>query len=122
MSARYGLVILAMLLSGQAWAATRDEWPGIAIYNAKQAVEARLRDPGSAEFRNVGVYWPVRSVKTPQAVCGEVNGKNGFGGFTGYQAFVWLPFDANLKPNLSGTAYIGREARNLLSMCRDNTY
>lgn len=51
---------------------------------AQMAVEANLRDPGSAEFRNVVV---VRG-DSSTAVCGEVNAKNGFGGYTGYTSFV----------------------------------
>jgi hypothetical protein len=46
-------------------------------------VGASLREPSSAEFRNVKVYRSVLPV-----VCGEVNGKNGFGGYAGYQRFV----------------------------------
>ena len=48
------------------------------------AVEARLRDPSSAEYRNehLGNY------KGAQVVCGEVNAKNGFGGMTGFERYV----------------------------------
>ena len=45
-----------------------------------------MRDPDSADFRNFGYY---SGGKTP-AVCGEVNAKNAFGGFTGYERFVAL--------------------------------
>lgn len=47
----------------------------------EEAVKAELRDPTSAMFRNV---------RTVSAwVCGEVNSKNGFGGYAG-----WLGFHA----------------------------
>lgn len=48
---------------------------------AYDAVKARLRDPGSAEFS--GVF-----VSTTGAVCGLVNSKNGFGGMSGAQRFI----------------------------------
>lgn len=54
------------------------EWQLVAV--GKNAVMAHLKDPGSAMFRNV--------VMGKLAVCGEVNSKNSFGGFGGYQRFV----------------------------------
>jgi len=48
---------------------------------ARGFVESALKDPGSAEYRN------------QRGVCGEVNAKNGFGGFTGYRRFVAVSDD-----------------------------
>src|SRR5271163_3163548 len=105
-----GVFLPLLLIASPASAADPSEWAGIAIYNAKQAVAERFRDPYAAEFRNVWAYRPIASVRTPQAVCGEVNAKNGFGGYDGFHAFVWLPLNANLKPDIDhGTAFIGRE-------------
>jgi len=39
-------------------------------------VEKSLKDPGSAEFRN------------QYGICGEVNAKNSFGGYTGFKRFI----------------------------------
>ena len=58
----------------QAWAANR-------ISFAQAQIAARLKDPGSAVFR--GSY-----VSPKNAVCGEVNARNGFGGYMGYQRFI----------------------------------
>lgn len=50
----------------------------------KEAVAERLRDPDSAQFRNIksgerrGMF----------NVCGEVNGKNAYGAYAGYERFV----------------------------------
>lgn len=55
------------------------------IEKAKEAVADKLRDPGSAQFRNVK-EGDLTSNLNP--VCGEVNGKNAFGGYTGYQRFI----------------------------------
>lgn len=43
---------------------------------------ARLKDPGSVQFRSV----KLNSLKT--AVCGQFNSKNSFGGFGGFQRFI----------------------------------
>jgi len=53
---------------------------------AKDGVRARLRDPDSADFRNVGFYSGGNT--GGGAVCGEVNSRNGFGGYTGFDRFV----------------------------------
>lgn len=56
------------------------------IYLTKQGLEKRLKDPESAQFRNERVS---RSSGNP-VVCGEVNAKNGFGGFTGFEPYIGL--------------------------------
>jgi len=50
----------------------------------KGSVAASLRDPASALFREV--FYARK--KKGDAVCGEVNATNGFGGYTGFQPFV----------------------------------
>ena len=52
---------------------------------SQDAVRARLKDPDSAEFRKV--FFNAYKDTTP-VVCGEVNGKNSFGGYSGYQHFL----------------------------------
>jgi hypothetical protein len=51
---------------------------------ARAAILAQLRDPDSAKFG------PVVN-RQDGAVCGSVNARNGYGGFTGSQAFAWSP-------------------------------
>ncbi|NKA33228.1 hypothetical protein GO300_01294 [Ralstonia solanacearum] len=51
-------------------------------------VKQHLRDPDSAEFRNTK-YGP--DVGAGKALCGEVNAKNGFGGYAGFRRFVSRP-------------------------------
>lgn len=51
----------------------------------KAAAKAKLKDPNSAEFRNV--YFHRGSDGIPMT-CGEVNSRNSFGGYSGYQKFV----------------------------------
>lgn len=50
---------------------------------ATALVVERLKDPESARIRNVRV---MKEGGIP--VCGEVNARNGFGGYTGYSHFV----------------------------------
>lgn len=49
------------------------------------AAKAKLKDPSSAQFRNV--YFHIGADGIPMT-CGEVNSKNSFGGYGGYQKFV----------------------------------
>lgn len=51
----------------------------------KDAVRAKLKDPDSAEFRNV-VF--VRGEDDVPVTCGEVNAHNSFGGKSGFQHFL----------------------------------
>lgn len=51
----------------------------------KDAVRDRLKDPGSAEFRDVRFHAYQGGTAV---VCGQVNAKNEYGGYTGYQHFV----------------------------------
>lgn len=54
------------------------------IVKSQDAIKSRLRDPGSADFRNSRFY----SGGPAPVVCGEVNAKNAFGGYTGFQRFI----------------------------------
>ena len=63
------------------WTWDKQAW---LIDTSKDAIRAKLRDPDSAQFRNVKFY----SGGGAPVVCGEVNGKNGFGGRAGYQRFI----------------------------------
>lgn len=54
------------------------------VAEVKKVVRSQLIDPSSAQFRNVAVM----SRLTGESVCGEVNGKNRMGGYTGFKRFV----------------------------------
>ena len=53
------------------------------INAAQEVVSSALKDPESAQFRNVVVL-------ASGTVCGEVNGKNSMGGYTGFTGFYSL--------------------------------
>jgi hypothetical protein len=50
---------------------------------AEDAVKAVMRDPDSAKFRNL-------EVNDDGSVCGEVNGRNAYGGMTGFSPFAYV--------------------------------
>lgn len=66
------------------------------IEQAKKKVAAELRDPASAQFREVHTA-PQKGRSTP-AVCGEVNGRNAYGGYAGFQKFYVLGDEVRLDP------------------------
>lgn len=49
---------------------------------AQETIRQSLRDPSSAQFRHLFAFLGT------QTVCGEVNGRNAFGGLTGFQPFI----------------------------------
>ena len=65
------------------------------IEKAKAAAAASLRDPASAQFRSVRLK--------DNAVCGEMNGKNGCGAYAGFSRFVVQP-DAKVITEPSGSS------------------
>lgn len=80
-----------------------DKLPVGPVADAKAIAAAGLRDPGSAQFRNL------RSVTNANgtAVCGEINGKNAFGAYVGFQDFVvvgataWVQTGADASSSIS---------------------
>jgi hypothetical protein len=51
----------------------------------KTALGEALNDPESARFRKIKAMW---RDELGIGVCGELNAKNGFGGYVGYRPFV----------------------------------
>lgn len=61
------------------------------IVEAKDFLKSRMKDPGSVKWQNVRFNTANVDGKALPAVCGEVNSKNAFGGYTGFQRFVSVP-------------------------------
>jgi hypothetical protein len=57
----------------------------VAFEQAKKAVTAALKDPDSARFDKL----QRRTTSNLDLVCGKVNGKNSFGGYTGSKLFAF---------------------------------
>lgn len=56
------------------------------VDKGKELVKYRLKDPASAQFRNV--YFIRARVGGAPTTCGEVNAKNSFGSMTGFRRFL----------------------------------
>ena len=52
-------------------------------WDYERVVKSQLRDPDSAEFQNEDAYDNI-------GMCGQVNAKNGFGGYSGFKHFAIL--------------------------------
>lgn len=59
---------------------------------AKATIQSRMRDPGSTVFGANTTAYSDRKYKGQPAVvvCGSVNAKNGFGGYSGPRNFVFI--------------------------------
>ena len=87
------LLGLASLASAQPTAFTQEQRAqGEALVRkAAQSIASTAREPSSVSFRHVFIQKRIaEDGREPITLCGEVNGKNGFGGFTGYQAFILI--------------------------------
>lgn len=63
---------------------TKEELAVMNIDYVEKSLRATLKDGDSAKFKNVTYV----KNKNGSAVCGYVNAKNSFGGYTGYKKFV----------------------------------
>lgn len=77
------ITMVCLMCAGNAMAGDPKEiaW----MERGKDAVKSRLKDPSSAQFKNV--YFNRGSEGIP-VTCGEVNSKNGYGGYSGFQRFL----------------------------------
>jgi len=57
---------------------------------AEIIIEKELKDPDSAKYQDIHVYEMMRQGDQVKiyTVCGKINAKNGFGGYTGFHDFV----------------------------------
>lgn len=51
---------------------------------AQESVRESMLDPSAAQFRNVRIV----NFESGKIICGEVNGKNAYGAYTGYRPFA----------------------------------
>lgn len=52
------------------------------------AIRMKLKDGGSAQFRDVFFHKAYLNGKVIPLTCGYVNSKNSFGGYSGFQGFI----------------------------------
>jgi len=74
---------------------------------ATQEFASHLKDPGSAEFRNLYLHNIKASGLSKSAyVCGEVNAKNSFGAYVGYTRFyIYIEADTRFLIPYLGIAH-----------------
>ena len=81
--------LLLAVACGSAVAQVRTEaLSGEQLAEAEVLIRDALKDPDSAKLRWV---YAVHSTSGNTLYCGEVNGKNAFGGFTGFLPFLYNP-------------------------------
>ncbi|WP_312834772.1 hypothetical protein [Comamonas sp.] len=59
------------------------------VKKAKRVIADKFKDPDSVRFRDLYL-----ANKGLPALCGEVNAKNSYGGYTGYKGFFYNPVQA----------------------------
>lgn len=99
MKTKIGLLLAAgvMIVAGSAFAIQQYiSWKGVAQRRA-HAVQ-QLRDPDSVQFR-------AERLTSAGWLCGELNGKNAYGAYTGFKRFISLgEYDAWIE----GSGYAGK--------------
>ena len=61
-----------------------------ALTTAQESLKQTLKDPSSAQFRNVRL----EVYGSRQVICGEINAKNSYGGYVGFKRFVASPYQS----------------------------
>ena len=99
MKAKIGIALAAgvLMVAGGVFAVRQYiEWAGVAPLRAH--VVRQLRDPDSVQFR-------AEKLARAGWLCGELNGKNAYGAYTGFKRFVSLgEYDAWVE----GSGYAGK--------------
>ena len=82
---------------------------------AEEGVKYSVIDPTSVLMRNQRI---VRTPEDHRVLCVDVNGKNKFGGYTGFQAMNW--YAGTLYPNNNVGLGLGETMRNdaRVKLCR----
>jgi hypothetical protein len=103
-------LVLAFALHGTAYSADQTKL----IESAKTHVKDQLKDPASAQFKNVVVRVNAGPNRVT-VVCGRVNSKNSFGGYTGFTRFFWSPVaeDAIVEESFPDAAFFESSWRNV---------
>ncbi|MCR4158836.1 hypothetical protein NUK34_08220 [Kerstersia gyiorum] len=92
------LVLVVAVLFAGAYA-----WRWYLIKEMRKPVLAELRDPDSAKFRDERFVGPWM-VTDDAILCGELNAKNGMGGYIGYGKFeVYDRWKTALNPSVGMT-------------------
>ena len=110
-------IIAATLLLGLALPAQAETAEPVTIEQLHQAIADAMRDPEATRFRQTRI---VRRIQISGAiVCGEINAKNAFGGYIGFQSFIAMVAGSAALVSLEsdyGYAHIAERCRNQAAM------
>lgn len=85
-----------------------------AISKAQESIKYTLKDPNSAMFRDEAVFEAhPKSGKRPRVVCGQVNAKNSYGGYTGFTHYIY-------SENSNTSTIRDRKSDSLFDMMRES--
>jgi len=105
-----GGVVLVLTIVAGVW---YSKSPSVAFREQRAFIADKLRDPESAQFRN-------EHIGSAGALCGEVNSRNGSGGYAGFTRFISRTAD---DVRLEGQGSLGetstQEIIDTLSLQRD---
>jgi hypothetical protein len=97
---------------------TKDQNRDNAIRYLKSIVAKKLTDPDSAKFRDATLYRSLRDDGGPPGytLCGEVNTRNKFGGYTGFTSFIaygygWADDNHGLLDPDDSLIYLDKEVK-----------
>lgn len=79
------------------------------INQVKKEVRSQLSDPDAAKFQYV---YSVTTISGAEAVCGEVNGKNLYGAYTGFTPFYSYKGYTKIIPNTDNEVLAELYAKN----------
>lgn len=78
------------------------------ISEAESYVRLIAKDPDSVQFRNMQVFRGSKYKDAPgTVVCGEFNGRNGFGGYGGFEKFAFQRGKNGNEPFFLSDSMIG---------------
>lgn len=80
------------------------------LKEAKTHIKDQMKDPDSTQFRNMRI---ISNTIGEKAVCGEVNAKNSYGGYTGFKAFAYTQQGLSLLDGVDATSFIYERRYNL---------
>lgn len=93
----YGFVLLFLIAGGghYLW----KNWDRLLVWPQKrEALLQSLRDPSSAQFRE-------ERLRRTGYLCGQVNAKNGMGGYTGFRRYASNERDHVVEDSLTGPQF-----------------
>lgn len=81
---------------------------------SQSAIAQDLKDPSSAQFRGLRTF---ALGNGERITCGEVNGKNSFGAYVGFQPFYVRSYKGTVLSKEAGSPAYGFVSQNIVESC-----